>query len=397
MNHFKEFEEIQVGDTAVLTRRIGEEDIRRFVELTGDDNPLHVNRAYAETTPFKDIVVHGMLGASLLSTLIGTQLPGTGALWVSQTLDFLLPVRVGDTLTVSCTVEKKHERERLLDLQTRIENQAKRLVLSGKGVVKVLPRLQPAPAGPVERLKVAVVAGGAGGIGRAICLRLALAGHRVVVGYHSRDDRAAELVNEIVAAGGEALAVRADVTVADDVAALVDAALRRFSGVSLLVFAASPPIQPAGFEELSWDSVAQHFDTEVKGAFLLAKKALPHMRAQGYGKIINITSQVVDGTPPPHWTAYVVGKASLATFSRSLAVELGPAGITVNCVAPGMTDTAMIGDIPEKMRLILARQAPLRRLARPQDVADAVAFLASAEADYITGETLRVNGGQMML
>ena len=397
MSHFKEFEQIQVGDTAVLTRQICEDDLRRFVELTGDDNPLHVNRAYAETTPFKDIVVHGMLGASFLSTLIGTQLPGKGALWVSQTLDFLLPVRLGDTLTVSCTVEKKRERERLLELQTRIENQHKRLVLSGKGVVKVMPPPEPAPASPVERLNVAVVVGGAGGIGSAICRRLARAGQRVVVGHHGRDDRAAALVKEIVAAGGEALAVRADVTVEGDVAGLVDAAMRRFSGVSLLVFAAAPPILPAGLDELTWEGIAQHLDTEVKGAFLLAKKFVPLMRTQGYGKIINITSQVLDGAPPPKWTAYAVGKAGLATFSRCLAVELGPAGITVNCVSPGMTDTAMIGDIPEKLRLVLARQAPLRRLARPEDVADAVAFLASAEADYITGETLRINGGQIML
>lgn len=397
MSHFKEFDQIQVGDTAVLTRQITEDDLRRFVELTGDDNPLHVNRAYAETTPFKDIVVHGMLGASFLSTLIGTQLPGKGALWVSQALDFLLPVRLGDTLTVSCTVEKKHERDRLLDLQTRIENQWKQLVVSGKGVVKVMSQPEPAPATPVERLKVAVVAGGAGGIGSAICRRLARAGWHVVVGHHSREDRAAELVKEIVTAGGEALAVRADITVERDVAGLIDTAVRRFSGVSLLVFAAAPPIHSAGLDELTWESIAQHLDTEVKGAFLFAKTLVPHMRAQGYGKIINITSQVLDGAPPAKWTAYAVGKAGLATFSRCLAVELGPAGITVNCVSPGMTDTAMIGHIPEKMRLVLARQAPLRRLARPADVAEAVAFLASPEADYITGETLRINGGQMML
>jgi len=397
MSHFKEFEHIQVGDTAVLTRHIGEDELRRFVELTGDDNPLHVDRAYAEKTPFKDIVVHGMLSASFLSTLIGTQLPGQGALWVSQTLEFLFPVRLGDTLSVSCTVDKKHDRERLLEVATRIENQWKRPVLTGKGVVKVMPRPEPVSAGGGERLKVAVVAGGAGGIGSAICRRLARAGWRVVIGHHSRDDRAAALVKEIGAAGSEGLAVRADVTVEGDVASLIDTTVRRFSGVSLLVFAAAPPIQPAGLDALSWESIAQHLNTEVKGAFLLAKQIVPLMRVQGYGKIINVTSQVLDGAPPPQWTAYAVGKAGLATFSRCLAVELGPVGITVNCVAPGMTDTAMIGDIPEKMRLVLARQAPLRRLARPNDVAEAVAFLASAEADYITGETLRVNGGQMML
>jgi len=92
-----------------------------------------------------------------------------------------------------------------------------------------------------------------------------------------------------------------------------------------------------------------------------------------------------------------VGKAALATLARSLAVELGPAGITVNCVSPGMTDTALVADIPEKARLVLARQAPLRRLAEPADVADAVAFLVSPGAGYITGETIRVNGGRITL
>ena len=121
------------------------------------------------------------------------------------------------------------------------------------------------------------------------------------------------------------------------------------------------------------------------------------MKAQGYGRIVAITSQVLDGAPTPKWTAYTVGKAALAAFARSLAVELGPAGITVNCVSPGMTETALIGDIPEKMRLVLARQVPLRRLATPEDVAAAVGFLVSPEADYITGETIRVNGGQITL
>ena len=126
---FADFDAIKVGDTRTLTRAITEADVRRFVEMTGDDNPLHVDRAYAEATSFKDIVVHGMLGASFISTVIGTQLPGPGALWVAQSLEFLLPVRLGDTLTVACTVTAKHERDRLLELDTAITNQAGRLVL----------------------------------------------------------------------------------------------------------------------------------------------------------------------------------------------------------------------------------------------------------------------------
>ena len=121
------------------------------------------------------------------------------------------------------------------------------------------------------------------------------------------------------------------------------------------------------------------------------------MKAQQYGKIINITSQVLDANPTPGWTAYSIGKAAIANYSKCLAVELGPFGIHVNCISPGMTDTAFIGDIPEKARAIIARQAPLRRLAKPDDVSAAVLFLASEGADFITGETLRVNGGQVML
>src|ERR1700759_4803645 len=138
MSLFADFDAISVGDTRTLVREIGEADVRRFVEMTGDDNPLHVDRAFAETTSFREIVVHGMLGASFISTIIGTQLPGPGALWVSQNLEFLLPVRLGDTLRVSATVIAKHARDQLLELETTIVNQSGQTVLSGAGKVKVL-------------------------------------------------------------------------------------------------------------------------------------------------------------------------------------------------------------------------------------------------------------------
>jgi 3-oxoacyl-[acyl-carrier protein] reductase len=116
--------------------------VRKFVEMTGDNNPLHLDRTYAESTSYKDIVVHGMLGASFISTVIGTKLPGAGALWISQNMEFLLPVRLGDVLTISVKVLKKHERDQLLELDTRIVNQNKQLILNGVGKVKVLMATQ---------------------------------------------------------------------------------------------------------------------------------------------------------------------------------------------------------------------------------------------------------------
>ncbi|HJV22368.1 MAG TPA: SDR family oxidoreductase [Holophagaceae bacterium] len=397
MTGFADYDSIQVGDRRHLVKVITEADLRKFVEMTGDDNPLHVDRGFAEGTAFKDIVVHGMLGASFLSTVIGTRLPGPGALWVAQSMEFLHPVRLGDELTVSCTVQKKHDRERLLELETRIENQHGQTVLLGTGKVKVLaPKVAAPPEAADRRPRVALVSGGAGGIGRAVCLRLAREGFAVAVNYASSRDRAEAVVAEIEAAGGRALAVQGDVSTEEGAAKVVRETLRAFGGVGVLVHNASPRIHPKPFPTTAWNDLQRHLDVQVRGAFLLAQACLPGMVEQRHGRIIHITSQVVDGPPVQGWTAYVVAKAALAALARQLAVEFGPSGITVNCVAPGMTETALIGDIPEKAQLMAARQTPLRRLAQPADVAAAVAHLASDDAAYVTGQTLAVNGGAFM-
>lgn len=395
---FPDFEAIAIGDTRSLVRTITEDDVRRFVDMTGDDNPLHVDPAFAETTAFKDVVVHGMLGASFLSTVIGTQLPGTGALWISQNLEFLLPVRLGDRLTVSATVAAKHERDRLLDLDTRIVNQNEQVVLAGRGRVKVLVTAAPVVEPPAEdRPRVAVVTGGAGGIGRAVCRRLAEAGHHVVVNYRSRADRATEIAAEIAAAGAVgAIAVRADIASDAGAEELHRAAVREFGPVGVLVNNASPRINPKPLAALEWADVQEQLDVQVRGALAMTRAVVPAMSDRGWGRIVNITSQVVDGPPTVTWTAYAMAKGALAVFSRYMAAELGPRGITVNCVAPGMTDTPLIGDIPEKAQLIAARQTPLRRLARPADVAAAVAYLVSDDAAFVTGDTIAVNGGSAM-
>ncbi len=395
---FRDYDSINVGDREELVKQITQKDIQQFAELTGDDNPLHVDRKFAETTSFKGVVVHGMLSASFVSTVIGTKLPGDGALWMSQSFNFLLPVRLNDTLTISCTVAKKHPRDRLLDLDVLILNQDKKQVLTGTSRVKLLNPPKPVSAAdkPID-LKVAIVTGGSGGIGKAVCLQLGKEGYRVIVNYRNNQVVAQEIVADIESADGQAIAVQADVSNAADVAKLIETAVRKFGGLTVVVNTASGSIGDRSFDELEWEDMAAHLDSQVKSAYLLAKASVDIMRSQRYGKIISITSQVLDGAPPATWTAYATAKAALATFSRALAVELGPAGITVNCVSPSMTETAMIGDIPEKARLIMARQTPLRRLAQPEDVAEAVAYLASSKADFITGETIRVNGGQVML
>ncbi len=328
---FRDFDAIAVGDTTALVKTITEADVRKFVDMTGDDNPLHVDRAYAETTAFKDIVVHGMLGASFISTVIGTRLPGTGALWVAQNMEFLLPVRLGDELTISCTVLKKHERERMLELDTRIVNQNQQVVLTGVGKVKVLVAAVAAPvAEQAQRPKVAIVTGGAGGIGRAICLRLANDGYQVVVNYRGQADRAKAIVEQINADGAQrAIAVQADIATEDGANALYQAACKAFGTVSVLINNASPRINPKPFGATEWADVQQQLDVQVKGAFLMTRACVPEMATRRWGRIVNITSQVIDGAPSVSWTGYAMAKGALAVFSNYMAAELGPQGIRV--------------------------------------------------------------------
>lgn len=400
MTTFANYDDVTEGDTASLVKRITEDDIRKFVELTGDDNPLHVDAEYANQTPFKEIVVHGMLGASFISTVIGTKLPGPGALWVSQSLEFSLPVRLGDELTVTCTVLRKHPRERLLEMEMRITNQHGQSVLQGHGKVKLLESRPTAEAQvPAATLKVAIVTGGAGGIGRAICGELAEDGFSIVVNYLTSRERAEALVRELNAiepARVRSVAVQADVSSAEGCSALAEAAHRHFGGVSALINAASPRVIAKPLAELSWSDLQHQLDVQVKSAFLSIQAVVPAMAASGSGRIVNITSESIDSSPVIGWTAYATAKGALATLSRYLAAELGHHGITVNCVSPGMTDTRFISGISEKQQLMAARQKPMRRLGMPADTAAAVAFLLSDKAEYITGQTLRVNGGGAM-
>jgi len=399
MTVFTDFDDVKEGDTASIVKTITDADIRKFVELTGDDNPLHVDAEYANHTPFKEIVVHGMLGASFISTVIGTKLPGPGALWVSQSFEFCLPIRLGDTLTVACTVVRKHVRDRLLELEMRITNEHGQTVLKGLGKVRLLEAPKTRAVSPLAALKVAIVTGGAGGIGRVICERLAADGYCVVVNYLNSRDHAEALVcqlNAIEPAKTRAVAIQADVSNAQGCASLNDAAHKHFGGVSALINAASPRIVAKPLAEMDWADMQQHLDVQLKSAFLAIQTVAPAMVANGGGRIVCITSEAIDGTPVSGWTAYATAKGALATMSRYLAAELGPHGITVNCVSPGMTDTRFISGTSEKQQLIAARQKPLRRLGEPGDTAGVVAFLLSDQAAYVTGQSLKVNGGGTM-
>jgi 3-oxoacyl-[acyl-carrier protein] reductase len=167
--------------------------------------------------------------------------------------------------------------------------------------------------------------------------------------------------------------------------------------VEAVVHCAAPKNEIKAFDQLEWNEVQKHIDIQLKGAFNCVKASIENMIEARFGSFIFIGSIASDGVPPLHQTDYIIAKSALTTFSRSMAVEYGPKGVRFNIVAPGMTQTDRIGDMPDKSKILVKMQTPLRRLAEPSDIASVVSFLLEPGARYITGETIRVCGGSTML
>jgi 3-oxoacyl-[acyl-carrier protein] reductase len=249
--------------------------------------------------------------------------------------------------------------------------------------------------------RVAIVTGSSRGIGAAIARALGAHGATVVVNYLQNSEAAHQVVTDLEALGGRAEAYAADVTDPQAVATMVAEVTERFGPVNLLVNNALQsytfdPLTRSTAWDMPWESYQAQFHGSVGGAYNLCRSVLPGMKTTGDGRIINLVTDLIERPSIPYHD-YTTAKMALLGFSRNLASELGPLGITVNCVAPGLvypTDSSHA--TTDEQRDELEAATPLRRLATPEDVAGSVLFLASRWSSFVTGTCLFVDGGLVM-
>ncbi|RTE10331.1 SDR family oxidoreductase [Paenibacillus whitsoniae] len=238
--------------------------------------------------------------------------------------------------------------------------------------------------------KVAIVTGASRGIGRQVAIQLAQSGAKVAVNYASNPVKAEEVVKTIEHLGGEALAIRADISKVSEIEALFSKTLERFGQVDILVNNAGI-LEYTAMEEVTEDMFDRHFDINVKGTYFACQQALKHM-AKG-GSIINFSTSVV-GAMLATYSVYAATKGAVEQLTRQLAKEFGPKDIIINCIAPGQVSTELFlnGKSPEMIQSYTKMNA-FGRLGEPEDIANAIELLVSDKARWITGQTIRVNGG----
>jgi len=399
------FSQISVGEAFTIERTFTEADVQRFAHLSGDFSPLHVDVNYARTTEFGGCVVHGMLLASLFSQLVGMHVPGKHALYLGQDLAFRKPVLVGERVKASIRVSGKNEGTRSLLITTEIRNVEDKVVVSGTAKVKVrdgevaiLPT-SPANARSAEavRRSVALVTGASRGIGAEIAATLARRGAAVAVNYFQSAPRAETVVRDIRDAGGEAIAVQADVRRPEDVRRMLDTINEHFGRVDWLVNAAIGGLATRPFMEMNWSDFQEHLDYQLKAVVETCQAAYPRMKAAGGGAIVNVLSQYTADQPPSRMADYVSAKYALLGFSKALAVEWAEDQIRVNMVSPSITQTDLTQHLHDRIFKMEASRTPLKRIAQPSDIANSVAFLLSKESAFLTGVNLFVTGGQVMV
>ena len=242
--------------------------------------------------------------------------------------------------------------------------------------------------------KIALVTGASRGIGRTCALYLAKLGAKVVVNYARSSAQADQVAAQIREMGGEAIAIRADVSKQEDVEAMMEETIKIYGGLDILVNNAGITRDTLliRMKEEDWDQV---IDTNLKGVFLVTKAASRYMMKKRQGRIINISS-VIGIAGNAGQANYAASKAGIIGFSKSVARELASRNILVNMIAPGFIDTDMTEGLNDQAKESILSRVPLKRYGKPEDIAHLVGFLASEESSYITGQVIHVDGGMIM-
>lgn len=400
-----------LGDSYSEKFCITDDVVRKFADFSSDFNPLHIDQDYAKTRGYSRQISHGVIQLSYLSKIIGMNFPGPGAIWMNQTVDWLMPVLTGDTIEIKLRIKDKSLSARIITLSVEIFNQNNMMVMKGESKVKLTESLSNKAHVEINKpsdfelpqesknnfsdenkstKRVALITGASRGIGEAIARRLSINGYGVAINCRSDIKSARVVVESINSDGGDAILVQADITNPDDIAIMSNKIFGKWGRCDVVVHGASPPIKSLKTEELRYEDLDIYLNTYLKGSILLVDNFSKSMIENKFGRFVFVGSSYLFGMPPKGMAAYVAAKEALWGYTKSLAADMAHYGITTNMVSPSLTITELTSEIPARVKEVEAMKSPVRKLVTVEDTAFHVAHICADNSGYLNGVNLPI-------
>jgi 3-oxoacyl-[acyl-carrier protein] reductase len=393
--------DISVGDSQYFFHTVRKAEIDAFALLSGDDNPLHIDREFSQRQGNKDVVGHGMLTMALVSRLIGTRLPGRGSTWTNQQFEFLSAVYPDDTLKISGTVLKVFQNRAIVEMEFLVENQNKKKILQGVGNVKV-PEGDPFSA-EKEKLEFnaesptsAIVIGASGSLGLDIFEKLAKRGISTIGTFRSSPNELENHVEKFSQNGLKCSTIKFDSALPESLGDLTEQIRNLTHPPTILVNCSSLPPSGVKVTDLYYESLEAQFKSEIFGLLEIFKLLQAGMIKNQFGRVISIGSTATIGRAEIGWSAYLMAKSASAQLIKSIAAENGAYGITANTITPGLSRQGMGAYFPKQATLVAQAETPSHRLVNHEDVADLVEFLALGSSQSINGHEFVIDAGRTM-
>lgn len=373
----------KAGDRASLEHKFTKADVDAFVNITSDDNPIHVDQDYASKTEMGQCVVHGMLVASFISTVIGKKIPGDGSIWLSFDVQWKKPVFIDTEIVFEAVVLNVNKSLQTLDISiTAFDKSTKDVYLESKALAMNISKKKLNKSNELKNSNVLIV-GATSKIGQEIAKTFGEEGAHLYLTSRKLENFAPTL---------KAKTFVLDFEKKETLDQNLDNLSSHIGNLDHLIFTISAK---ANEVEVSDDNfihdLEDHLEISIIGFLKTIRTFLPILKTGG--SITIILSEYVIGVPPLKLAAYTASKKFLQSIVESLAVENGPKGIRCNAVAPGMINSPFSSNVPVRLKQIEEAKNPLRRLCQPEDVAKVVKFIASEDANFVNGATIPVNGG----
>jgi 3-oxoacyl-[acyl-carrier protein] reductase len=391
--------DLKVGDYDFFYHSVERADIENFARISGDNNPLHLDKNFSNDSGHRDVVSHGMLTASLVSQLIGTRLPGHGSFWTKQEFEFTSAVYPGDTLKVSGKIKKVLLKGESVEIEFYIENQDAKVVLRGVGSVRIPEQIkepQPKESGLKISTLSALVIGASGSLGTQIFQKLVNNGVRTLGTFKSSPDGLEREVRKNLILGLNCNSIKFDSRSSTDLKNIENYLNTEWGLPDIIVNCSAIPPNGVRVADLDYQSIDESIKGEISGLLSVFQFSAKSMIERKFGRVISIGSTASIGRSENGWASYLIGKQVSKQVIKSIASEYGLFGITANMVTPGLSETGMAASFPKQAVLVARASTPSQRLVTHSEVADLIDYLSRPSSGSINGQEIVIDGGRTM-